>query len=524
MKISTLPCIAKFAFLAALLLASKIALAQTICTTSDSDPDGDGWGWENNKSCVVADTSYEFRFYNVGKPAGSDWARTIIAASEEFVFAQSGAQVHVIKRVSERDFDNHQVIDLDDSGMGCTADIDGNVAVIGSCTGSTQATIYRLQSSGLWQAEAVLDAPVAVQSGRHATSVAIKGQVVAISSPYFNPGFPQGYNGAVHLYRHFDGGNWVVENEILGAQNKISYFGQSIALADENTLVVGRGLSRSTVTCAPESSASGCTPLYIVNELTERGGVGIYSYSANGSWDYLPQALPITASNTEESLGMAVAANENTIVFSGVEKNAEWLHTIHVMQKQDDNSWLATQRLLPESPVASRRFTTPTLKLSADGQNLTHSPYSGTSLESFSYTPFAGFKPAGSIDRINEKHDVINDRIITVRTGHVVIFRRTVDLPGTPDPMPISLCDYRNAALHDGWGWNATLQVSCPPVATTCADSDGDGWGWDGTKSCRVDGADASDQIEVPLCEQSQSDSNGDGWGWENNTSCIVED
>ena len=57
-------------------------------------------------------------------------------------------------------------------------------------------------------------------------------------------------------------------------------------------------------------------------------------------------------------------------------------------------------------------------------------------------------------------------------------------------PLPTAgACDYTNADSHGGWGWNAATQMSCPPlepVAGACVDSDGDGWGWDGTNSCLV--------------------------------------
>ena len=50
-------------------------------------------------------------------------------------------------------------------------------------------------------------------------------------------------------------------------------------------------------------------------------------------------------------------------------------------------------------------------------------------------------------------------------------------------------CDYSNASIHDGWGWNAITGDSCPPLSaerSACVDSDGDGWGWDGIDSCVV--------------------------------------
>jgi len=50
-------------------------------------------------------------------------------------------------------------------------------------------------------------------------------------------------------------------------------------------------------------------------------------------------------------------------------------------------------------------------------------------------------------------------------------------------------CIYSAADQNLGWGWNPVTQQSCPPVVL-CIDTDGDGWGWDGVKSCRTDAND----------------------------------
>jgi len=123
-------------------------------------------------------------------------------------------------------------------------------------------------------------------------------------------------------------------------------------------------------------------------------------------------------------------------------------------------------------------------------------------------------------------------------------------------------CDYSNANLYGGWGWNATTRQSCAPLenvsntqpAAQCVDADGDGYGWDGTATCIInDGnqtvvttsngnCDYSDahlyggwgwnaiasQSCAPLENVSNSqptgqcvDTDGDGWGWDGTASCI---
>ena len=55
---------------------------------------------------------------------------------------------------------------------------------------------------------------------------------------------------------------------------------------------------------------------------------------------------------------------------------------------------------------------------------------------------------------------------------------------------PQDACDYTDADSYGGWGWNPGTQTSCPPLMPTagaCVDEDGDGWGWDGIRSCLID-------------------------------------
>ncbi len=59
----------------------------------------------------------------------------------------------------------------------------------------------------------------------------------------------------------------------------------------------------------------------------------------------------------------------------------------------------------------------------------------------------------------------------------------------------------------DGFGWNGT-ETCTPDVPATCIDSDGDGWGWDGTQSCTVTSTGGNTE-----CDYTDADLYG-GWGW----------
>lgn len=82
-------------------------------------------------------------------------------------------------------------------------------------------------------------------------------------------------------------------------------------------------------------------------------------------------------------------------------------------------------------------------------------------------------------------------------------------------------CDYSNASIYDGWGWNPVAGTSCEPVnagpTDNCDYSNAgmfDGWGWDATtgQSCKPVGA-PYDISEDPNCDYTNAPINQD-WGW----------
>jgi len=96
------------------------------------------------------------------------------------------------------------------------------------------------------------------------------------------------------------------------------------------------------------------------------------------------------------------------------------------------------------------------------------------------------------------------------------------------DQNPITMgCDYSDADLYGGWGWNATINESCPPSdnfndetsIAQCIDSDGDGYGWNGSETCTP--ATSSPTLNSG-CDYSDANLYG-GWGWntETNQSCA---
>lgn len=97
-----------------------------------------------------------------------------------------------------------------------------------------------------------------------------------------------------------------------------------------------------------------------------------------------------------------------------------------------------------------------------------------------------------------------------------------------PDASNHGSCDYSNAALSSGWGWNETTRESCPPlenqtnapVAAADCDysnaSENSGWGWNPTagESCPpLAVAPTPDTVGNDSCDYTNAATN-DGWGW----------
>jgi len=120
----------------------------------------------------------------------------------------------------------------------------------------------------------------------------------------------------------------------------------------------------------------------------------------------------------------------------------------------------------------------------------------------------------------------------------------TPTTPATNPAVPADECNYDNAALFDGWGWNAATSQSCPPIESpaTVQPSDSDcnfsraaefnGWGWNPVlrQSCPPEAnvsspsqaSNAEPHSDFTICSATYFDSDGDGFGWENEASCII--
>lgn len=106
--------------------------------------------------------------------------------------------------------------------------------------------------------------------------------------------------------------------------------------------------------------------------------------------------------------------------------------------------------------------------------------------------------------------------------------------PSETSNVEIGNCDYSDADLYDGWGWNAVAGQSCPPLQTgpnnqtpstsdsssACIDADSDGFGWNGVATCNPSESTNTvidNQPSVGQC----IDADGDGFGWDGFATCV---
>jgi len=143
--------------------------------------------------------------------------------------------------------------------------------------------------------------------------------------------------------------------------------------------------------------------------------------------------------------------------------------------------------------------------------------------------------PGGGSQPIGFMESVGNNTFLTLSEGGFLnlYFNEDGSVQETTIPTTVAACDYSNADLYGGWGWNATTSESCAPLqdvldtieempsVAQCVDLDGDGYGWDGTASC-VPMAGTPEASTDNNCDYSDADLYG-GWGWDSsiNQSCA---
>lgn len=125
------------------------------------------------------------------------------------------------------------------AGFGWSVAVSGDVLAVGAIyegrlDGGVEAGachVFR-RAGAVWREEAVLTPSVYAANAQYGTSVAVRGDVLAVGAP--NATIDGGAHGAVFVYRH-DATGWVEESALTAAGN---YFGASVALADD-VLAVG---------------------------------------------------------------------------------------------------------------------------------------------------------------------------------------------------------------------------------------------------------------------------------------------
>jgi len=85
----------------------------------------------------------------------------------------------------------------------------------------------------------------------------------------------------------------------------------------------------------------------------------------------------------------------------------------------------------------------------------------------------------------------LGDNVANIGRGLFTISNvRLIALDTSPEQQNgTSNCDYTDAPLFGGWGWDAIATESCPPQSVApnvCIDNDGDGYGWDGIGTCTL--------------------------------------
>jgi len=304
-----------------------------------------------------------------------------------------------------------------------------------------------------------------VERAQSRSSVSLEGNTI-VYSPRSFPG-----STTVHTYARTGDGSWV-DTTSVEVEPLTQLVGESVILGGVLPLEL-----RPTVSASP----SGTSFLYMRDVLQDFSfssssfnfsvppDVRLFTRSSN-QWIESDEIVFSSDLNFSNQIGFSSAydgenvllgtRDENTVIVFGVDSNGRFTNS--------------TVNVVNAAPVAGCDYSN---SASFDGWG-----WNATTSESC-----APLETVSGPQPTTQCIDSDGDGWGWDGTGSCTVNASTV-VTTAVDPN----CDYSDADLYGGWGWNSTASQSCAPLETVsspqptspCIDVDGDGWGWDGSASC----------------------------------------
>jgi len=525
------------------LTSLNLGFAQSLpnCVSADSDVDGDGFGFENSESCIVV----------VGVPATGDVTITSTGSAASLRNDEFGAGVsvdgeRVAVTVSRNRSSHNGGVDIIGDGVdiyelrngawfktaevgipGSTIAEQDGVKLVGDSFIASYpydrpafVAVYNLINDTWTQTATLVASDLAsidIQPGFGVTAVAFDGSRAIVGAPRHNYNGVQ--SGAAYIFALQDG-LWV-EEAILTASDgeRFDKFGESVVL-DGERVIVGAPFSKP-------------------DDFTNAGSAYVFEFK-DGRWTETAKLVASDHSNepTTSFFGVSVDFDDDQAIIGasyatgtgGFTTGAAYVFNL------SDSTWVETAKLMRREPITHGRFGSSVLLegdrafvgdpayISYSGAVYVFNLINGLWVEADD-TLSAGVSSA-THQNFGRDISVSHDRLIVGAPGEVnengAVHIFTVG--GADDG-----CDYSNADVYGGWGWNEATGESCAPIAVNsgnvvdmqssdCIDSDGDGWGWNGVSSCLVSSDNSANSNNLNDSNQRCVDTDGDGWGWNSTT------
>ncbi len=472
------------------------------------DTDGDGYGWNGSANCPPFLGTVGGQVARLVSNAGDleKFGSNVFIDGERMLIGDSGRNVFLLRRDVGNQWFLDATLSIDDPANNGSSNIYtfalqgdtkiladelaySDVPLAGTSISVPRRTgaVYVFNENNNWTKLTPSDLR---GLDRFGDTVALAGDFLLVGAPdkerddaWRGPGVPPEpwVEGAVYVFHRNAQGQWI-EEAIIERDDDYGNFGRSVSLDANGVAVIGSGYDISPYVfkrVAPGDwrevsrldtieAMHGPVRSFALDAETLLVGTGamfegfqVYSYINNGDGSF-------------SGTGQPLSDGSNNLVLSG--------NTAVVERRPDDLSLDSDIEVFKRSTDGGWQLQN-TLKSSLDDR-----------------TSFGGrFSVSGNTVVVGAAANF--DSLF--RRGSVYVF--DISQPNDGQRSNDSCIDTDG----DGWGWNPILKESCTNIntdAAPCIDTDGDGWGWNGTDSCRIITNDQGcDYTDAHLHK---------GWGW----------
>lgn len=482
----------------------------------DTDGDGYGWNGSANCPPFLGTVGGQVARLISEEGNIENFGSNVVIEGDRMLIGDGGRNVFLLQREADNQWSLDAALAIDDPvNIGNTYiynfALQGDTIILAnetaysdvpipgtsnSASRQTGAVYVFKESNGSWTQQAKLTPSESRGYDRFGDTIALAGELLLVSAPdkeredaWRGPGVspvPQ-KEGAVYVFNRNSQGQWT-EEAIIERDDEYGNFGRSINLDDNGIAIIGSnyGISpyvfrrvawgdwREVSRLESIEATRGPVRSFALDSETLLVGTGalfvgfqVHDYINNGDGTFTQTGQTLSDRSSK------FAIRGNTALVERLPADLSLDSDIEIFKRSTAGEWQLQN----------------TLKSSLDDRT------------SFGHS----FSVSGNTVVVGAAANYNS----LFKRGSVYVF--DISQPNDGQRHDDSCIDLDG----DGWGWNVTLNESCTSFSMNfalCIDTDGDGWGWNGTDSCRVI-ASSSSTTTTHRCDYTDADLY-DGWGW----------